>query len=57
MVGVQLQFSCERHLSQLTTMRETGDSLNKCLALSAELKDFEKLSKVSFVEILSSLHA
>jgi len=28
-------------------MNEIGDSLGKCLALTAELKDFEKRSKVS----------
>jgi len=43
----QLQYSCERHLKELTAMNEIGDSLGKCLALTAELKDFEKRSKVS----------
>ena len=57
----QLQYSCERHLSELATMSETGDSLSKCLALTAELQDFEKRSKVSccstFSDFLTSLHA
>jgi len=48
---MQLQFSCERHLSHLSTMHEYGDSLSKCLSLIAELKDFEKLSKVSFAAL------
>jgi len=43
----QLQYSCERHLNEFTAMNEIGDSLGKCLALTAELKDFEKRSKVS----------
>jgi len=47
----QLQFSCERHLTELNTMHEPGDSLNKCLALTDELKDFEKRSKVNFIVI------
>ena len=49
---VQLQFSCERHLSQLAAMQDIGDSLSKCLTLAAELRDFEKLSKVSSVTLL-----
>jgi len=35
-------------------MQDTSDSLSKCLTLSAELRDFEKLSKVSFVAIVTS---
>ena len=54
-VCLQLQFSCERHLTQLATMRETGEALSKCLALIVELKDFEKLSKVTFVAVFTSV--
>jgi len=44
---MQLQYSCEQHLSVLAAMHDVGDSLSKCLALIAKLNDFEKLSKVS----------
>jgi len=44
----QLQYSCERHLSELATMNEAGDSLGKCLTLTDELRDFEKRSEASF---------
>jgi len=56
---VQLQFSCERHLSELTAMQQTGDSLSKCLSLVAELEDFEKLSKVGvcLLKFLFRFHA
>ena len=62
-VNVQLQYSCERHLSQLDAMTDNGDSLSKCLTLIAELKDFEKRSKVRcylkltyyYMQLLTSL--
>jgi len=44
---VQLQYSCEQHLTVLAAMHDVGDSLSKCLTLIAKLNDFEKLSKVS----------
>ena len=57
MVCEQLQYSCERHLSELATMNETGDSLCKCLALAAEFQDFEKRSKVNLLPFFILLHA
>ena len=42
-------------MTQLATMRETGEALSKCLALIVELKDFEKLSKVTFVAVFTSV--
>jgi len=48
-VYLQLQFSCERQLTRLASMQDTGDSLSKCQSLIADFNDFEQLSKVSSV--------